>query len=306
MNLTHLKCVIEIAGEGSISKAAEKLFIAAPNVSRSLKELESDLGITIFERSAKGVTMTPEGAEFIGYAKKLLQQVERLENLYSRAEHKKKKFSVSVPRASYVSHAFAEFSKLISDEPTELFYKETTSRQTIKNVLEHDYKLGIIRYASNYDTYFKTMLEEKGLTYEIVAEFTYSLLMSRDSVLAEKDYITFDDLKPFIEISHADPYIHSLSLAKEIREELPDNIDRKIFIFERASQFDLLSENTQTFMWSSPTPKEIMDRYNLVRKKCADNKKVYKDVVIYKKDYKLSSLDKDFITALCDSRRKHF
>ncbi len=305
MNLMHLKCAVEIAKEGSLNKAAEKLFMAPPNVSRSLKELEADMGVAIFERSAKGVTLTPEGEEFIGYAKTLLKQFEQLENMYTGNEKKKQKFSISVPRACYISDAFAEFSKMLTDAPAEIFYKETNSQRTIRNILEHDYKLGIIRYAENYDKFFKTMLEEKGLAYEMVTEFSYKLIMSRDNPLADKDIITYDDLSGYIEIAHADPYVPSLPLSKVVKEELPDNIDRRIFIFERASQFDLLSQNPQTFMWVSPAPQNVLDRYNLVQKICIDNKKVYKDVLIYKKGYKLTTIDNKFITALCNSKRKH-
>jgi hypothetical protein len=218
---------------------------------------------------------------------------------------KKQKFSISVPRACYISDAFAEFSKTLTKEAAEIFYKETNSKRTIDNILNHDYKLGIIRYAENYDKYFKAMLEEKGLCYEMVTEFSYKLIMSAKSPLAKKETITFDDLKEFIEIAHADPYVPSLSLAKVVKEELPDNIDRRIFIFERASQFDLLERNTETFMWVSPAPQGVLENYNLVQRTCDENKKVYKDVLIYKKGYKLTELDKQFITALCESKRKH-
>ncbi|MBP3937946.1 MAG: LysR family transcriptional regulator, partial [Clostridia bacterium] len=108
-----------------------------------------------------------------------------------------------------------------------------------------------------------------------------------------------------IEIAHADPYVPSMPLSKVVKEELPDNIDRRIFIFERASQFDLLSNNPETFMWVSPAPERLLKRYNLVQKKCVDNKKIYKDVLIYKNGYKLSKLDRQFITELCESKRKY-
>lgn len=149
------------------------------------------------------------------------------------------------------------------------------------------------------------MLEEKGFHYELVTEFTYSLIMSRESNLAKKEEITFDDLKDYIEIAHADPYVPSLPMAKVIKEELPDNIDRRIFIFERASQFDLLSKNLETFMWVSPTPDDVRQKYNLIERKCVDNQKVYKDMLIYKNGYKLTELDSKFITCLCDSKRKN-
>ncbi len=305
MNLLHLKYAVEVAKAGSMGKASEKLLIATPNLSRSIKELEADLGITIFERTSKGMELTPEGQEFIGYAKTILGQIEQVENFYKNGAAKKQEFSISVPRACYISEAFAQFSKFLTTDAAEIFYKETNSQRTIRNMQEHDYKLGIIRYAENYDRYFKTMLEEKGFQYELVTEFTYSLLMSADNPLAKKDNIAFDDLKDYIEIAHADPYVPSMPISKVVKEELPDNINRRIFIFERASQFDLLSINPETFMWVSPAPQRILERYNLVQKKCGDNKKVYKDILIYKKGYKLTKLDRQFITALCESKRKY-
>lgn len=304
MNIQHMKYAVEVAKLGSLNKAAETLLIAQPNISRSIKELEADLGITIFQRSAKGMILTPEGEEFIEYARDILHRIDKIEQSYRDGSHKKRKFSISVPRACYISSALAEFSKNIGDSDVEIYYKETNSKKTIKKLLENEYKLGIIRYSENYDRYYKTMLEEKGLAYELVAEFSYVLIMSRDNPLASKEKITYEDLSSFIEIAHADPYVPSLPMSKVFREELPDNIGQRIFVFERGSQFDLLSENPKTFMWVSPASQKILDRYNLVQRVCEGNKKVYKDVLIYHKGYKLTKLDKDFITALCIARRK--
>ena len=300
-----MKYAVEVARLGSLGKASETLLIATPNISRSIKELEADLGISIFERTTKGMELTPDGEQFINFAKRILGQIEQVEDFYKNGTAKKQEFSISVPRACYISEAFAEFSKSLSGDAAEIFYKETNSQRTIRNMLEHDYKLGIIRYAENYDKYFKSMLEEKGFQYELVTEFTYSLIMSADNPLAKKENISYDDLKDYIEIAHADPYVPSMPLSKVVKEELPDNINRRIFIFERASQFDLLSINPETFMWVSSAPEKLLKRYNLVQKKCGDNKKVYKDVLIYKNGYKLTKLDRQFITALCESKRKH-
>ena len=306
MNLLHMKYAVEVARLGSLNKAAETLLIAQPNISRSIKELEGSLGITIFTRSAKGMVLTPEGEEFIGYAQNILSQIDEVEMLYRQTTVKKQRFSVSVPRACYISQAFADFSRCIEADPAEVFYKETNSQRTIDNVLNNDYKLGIIRYAADYDKYFKDLLEEKGLAYEMLAEFSYLLIMSAQHPLAQKETITFADLPPYIEIAHADPYVPSLPLSKVVKDELSSSIDRRIFIFERASEFDLLSENPETFMWVSPASEKILQRYDLVQRCCADNDRLYKDVLIYKEGYKLSNLDKHFITALCNSRRKYF
>lgn len=305
MNLLHIKCALEVAKSGSLGKASEVLLIAPPNISRSIKDLEASLGITIFDRTTKGMELTPEGEEFVNFAQGIIGQIEQLERFYKTGSAKKQKFSISVPRSSYISEAFAEFSKSLSKDSVEIFYKETNSRRTIHNMLNHDYKLGIIRYAENYDEYFKSMLEEKGFHYELVTEFTYLLIMSADNSLAQKANIAFEDLADYIEIAHADPYVPSIPLSKVVKEELPDNINRRIFVFERASQFDLLCKNKETFMWGSPLPTNLLKRYNLVQKKCVDNKKIYKDILIYKNGYHLSKLDRQFITELCKSKRKN-
>ena len=305
MNLLHMRYALEVAKVGSLNKAAETLLVASPNISRAIKELESDLGIIIFDRTSSGMTLTPDGEEFLSMGYEILNQIDRLEKYYKDDSPKKLKFSISVPRACYISEAFVEFTKNLNNESYEIFYKETNAQRTIHNMINHDYKLGIIRYAGNYDKYFKAMLEEKKFNFEVVTDFTYKLLMSKDHPLASQEIITFNDLKDYVEIVYADPYVPTLSGAKVVKEEFSDEMDRRICIFERASQFDLLFENNETFMWVSSAPQKILDRYNLVQKECIDNKKIYKDVLIYKEGYKLSELDKKFITHLCESKRKY-
>ena len=303
MNILHLKYAVEVARAGSINKAAEALYMNQPNLSRAIKELENSLGITIFGRSAKGMYVTPEGEEFLGYARSILQQIDEVEALYKAGAPVKQQFSISVPRASYISAAFAQFTKGISKEKAEIFYKETNAMRVIHNIIRSDYKLGILRYASNFDKYFKSLLDEKGLNYELITEFRYVLAMHREHPLAQQETVSTADLAPYIEIAHADPYVPSLPMSTVRKEEMPNDTDRRIFVFERASQFDLLSQNHETFMWVSPVPAETLARYGLVQKKCAENRKVYKDVLIYRQDYHLTALDQAFITELCRAKR---
>lgn len=306
MNIVHLKYAVEVAKCGSISKAAENLFTAQPNLSRAIKDLESNLGIGIFYRSSKGMVLTPEGETFIGYAKKILQQIDDVENMYKSNLQLRQHFSISVPRASYISDGFVNFTRYITGDSAEVFYHETDNSKVLANILNSDYHLGIIRYAAIYDSYFKKMFEEKGLVSELIASFHYRIAVSKDSALAKRTIVHFDDLKDLIEIAHADSYVPNLSLSDPKREELPDNIERKIVVFDRGSQFDLLAKNTETFMWVSPLSKEILDRYNLVQIDCPDNHREYKDVLIYKKGYKMTDLDKNFITQLCYSKKNTF
>lgn len=306
MNILYLKYAIEVAKTGSIIKAAERLYMAQPNLSRAIKELEGSLGITIFERTGRGMVPTPDGEKLLQYAERILMQVDEVENMFKGGQTENHRFSISVPRASYIAHAIAQLSKRIRPgHKTEIVYKETNSSRAINNVLHADYKLSIIRYAAKHDSYFKAMFEEKGLVSSLITEFKYKLVMNEKHPLADRDMVYFSDLEPYIEIAHADPFVPSMSLAEVRKSELPDNTERRIFVFERASQFELLAENPETFMWVSPMPDGLLERYGLVHKKCPDNEKIYRDVLIYKKDYKLTDLDKMFIEELTVAKNRY-
>lgn len=306
MNILHLKYAVEVAETQSISKAAANLYMGQPNLSRAIKELEESLGITIFKRTSKGISTTTDGDEFLRRARRIIAQVEEVEEIYRNGKQRKQTFSISVPRASYFAAAMAEFSKHIDlDEPAEIFYKETNSMRTINNVMHGDFNLGIVRYESSFEKYFTDMFTEKRLLYDTVSEFSYVLLLKRGSTLAEKETITKDDLKNCIEITHGDPYVPSLPLIDVKKAELSPEINKRIYVFERATQFSLLENVPHTFMWVSPVPQDLLNKYDLVVRECFDNKKTYKDVLIHRKDYKMTNLDKQFITNVIESKRRY-
>ena len=296
MNIQYLKYAVEVAKHKSISKAARELFMGQPNLSRAIKELEDDLGIVIFERTSKGITPTPDGEELLQYAKRILLQINEVEGLYKIGKTKTAHFSACVPRAGYISYAFAELAKTIDTKnPAEIFYKETNSMRTINNVVKGDYNLGIIRYLTTFEKYFESLFLEKNLVAETITEFSYVLAMSQNNPLAKKENIQPKDLKDYIEIAHADPYVPSLPVIDVKKAEMSEFVDKRIYVFERASQYMLLESVPNTFMWISPIPDEMLNQHNLIEKECSFANKKYKDVIIYRQDYKLSDIDKAFI-----------
>ncbi len=305
MNIFHLKYAIEVAKAGSINKASENLGMAQPNISRALKDLESDIGINIFDRSSKGMNLTPEGKEFIAYAQQILYHLDELENMYKGGSGNRQKFSVSAPRAGYIAEAFAEFSKNINGSSAEVILKETGVHNTIKSVIGSDCKLGIIRYESAADKYFKELILEKGLEYNPLSVFKFVVLTSKDSQLASLNEISEEDLKNKIQITHTDPYAATLTAANAYKESSQEDSDKCIYVHDTAAQLELLSQNTDTFMWVSPVPDEILKRYNLVQKYCHVNDAKYMDVLIYRKDYKLTELDKAFIEEVTRAAEKY-
>ena len=187
MNIIHMKYAVEVANTRSISKAAENLYTSQPNLSRAIKSLENDLKIKIFKRSSKGLEITLNGEEFLLYAKTALAQIKKIESIYENRNEKKLRLSVCVPRASYFSYAFSEFSKELDDQSSaEIVYKETNSMRAILNVVKEEYDLGIVRYQSAFEKYFSTLFDEKKLNYEVLNEFTYVMAVSKNIRLQVK------------------------------------------------------------------------------------------------------------------------
>lgn len=305
MNFLHMKYAVSVAETQSLNKSAMILNVGQPNLSRAIKELESNLGVVLFERSPRGMTLTPEGAQFVQYARSILKQVEQVEDAMKSKKAPKKTFSVAVPRASYMCDAFTRFvNDIPADEEIDLFYRETNAARAIRNIIRDDYQMCILRYAKNYDQYYKDMIKENGLTYEVIAEFRYVLMMSRDCPLARQSSIKYSDLSYYTEIAHADPYVPSLPFSVVQKDELPNNTKQRVFVFERGSQMELLSQNTECFMWVSPSPQYMLDRYNLVQIPCAENNRIYRDVLVYRNDYLLTKYDRMFISRLNEVKKE--
>lgn len=299
MKTLHLKYVVEVAKTGSITLAAENLYMNQPNLSKAIKELETTVGIDIFKRTSKGIVPTEKGEEFLSYAKNILAQIEEMESLYKSGKENKISFSLSAPRASYISHAFTLFvGELDEAKELEINFKETNSMKTIKNVAEGEYHLGIIRYQKNHERYFVNFMRDKGLQYENVWEFECLVLMSKNNPLALAHNISYNELNKCIEIVHGDLTVPYLSSTEIKKNENRKHKKRQVYVYERGSQFDLLNQVTDSYMWVSPLPQQQLERYGLIQRKCSASNPIYKDIIIYQKGYKLTKIDKVFIEEL--------
>ncbi len=301
MNTLHFKYAVEVERTRSITQAAENLFMAQPNLSKAIKELEDTLGITIFERTPKGVIPTPKGAEFLGYAKNVLEQLDRMEQLYIPENTERQCFRISIPRGSYIAHAFTRFvAELDADKEIDVNVQETNSMQTITNVAEGQFDLGIIRYQIDYENYFLDYLAEKNLQFEPIWEFEYLALMSQQHPLASSEKVRYEALSQYIEIVHGDTVVPYLPANKVQRTEAK----RRIFVYERGSQFDILSHIPKTYMWVSPIPDSFLKLYGLVQRKCHAANHKYKDLLICRKGYAFTAQDKKFIDHLYASKNE--
>ena len=300
MNTTYLIYALEIERVGSISQAAQNLYMAQPNLSKAIRELEKELGFTIFKRTAKGVRPTEEGTEFLYHARQIMEQVGAVERISQRIGTDKLKYKISIPRGSYIVDGFTSFlSELELEKGMEVTINETNALGTISNVADRGYNLGIIRYQMLDETQYLTMLKNNHLTYETIWEFEYVLVMSKNHPLANKETITPEDLSEYTKITHGDIELPHVRRINHEAEMTPRNV---IYVYERGSQFDLLTNVPTTYMWVSPIPQKLLNKLQLVQRICRAEDNLYKDVMIFREDYHITEHDRLFQKKIYESK----
>lgn len=300
MNTLYLKYVLEVAQSGSISQAAKNLFMAQPNLSKAIRDLEAELGYSIFTRTSGGVTVTEKGAEFLYHARKMMEQVAEIEKLSKRTDIQSRQFKISIPRGSYIANGFTAFvAELEIPHGIDITINETNTLQTITNVADRGYNMGIIRYQLSDEEVFKSRLKSNKLEQEMLWEFEYVLVMSKEHPLAAKEKICVEDLQDYMKITHGDIEIpHTQSYDSEGGK----HSRKTIYVYERGSQFDLLANVPTTYMWVSPIPDSYLEKNGLVQRACKARNNRYKDVLIYRQDYKLGEYDKLFQKKIYESK----
>ncbi len=298
MNTLYFKYAVEVGKTGSITRAAENLYMAQPNLSKAIKELETTLGIKIFRRSARGVAPTEKGEQFLVYANRILAQLERMEALQRPQSENCNRFSICVPAGSYISHAITNFVKgLGSEKEMEIRVNESSSMDTVHSVANGEFNLGIVRIPSHYDHYYQAYFKEKDLVGQLIWEYEYPVLMSKDHPLSNAP-LTYDDLGKFIEICYEEIAVPYLQIEEFQDEKETPHQRRRIHVQERSSQYNMLSNVTDSYMWAPPVPGEVLTRYHLVQRRCQRENNIFRDVLVYPKDYTLTPLDREFADVL--------
>jgi DNA-binding transcriptional LysR family regulator len=298
LNTQSLRYVVEVERTGSISSAAEKLYMSQPHLSKMIRELEETLNVVIFKRTPKGMAPTKKGLEFLAYAKSILAQVDMMENLVGKTDNSKKMtLNAVVPRASYIAYAFTEFVKTLPvDRTLRIDYRETNSVRAIRDVTDGENDLGIIRFPVKYENYFVDFLEEKRLDFESISRFEYFVLFSKNHPLAGDKPLSLSKLEKYIEIVHGDTNIPALPKNKRFSGGKTNR--KEIAVYERSSQLELLSRIPLTYMWVSPMPEVVLSPFGLVQRRCDTPTDCYKDTLIYRNGYHFTDEDMGFIAQL--------
>ena len=309
MNTLHFKYAVEIEKTRSITQAAENLYMAQPNLSKAIKELENSLGITIFRRTSKGVIPTDQGMKFLTCAKQILMQLDNMEAIASPDKPKERKMRISVPRAGYISKALSEFiAASDASDDMEVYFCETNSLRTIENVRDNGYNFGIIRFNAAHEKYFMDFLAEKNLECQLLWEYQALEVMSAEHPAAEKEELTYAELSAhYAELAQGDdavPYV-SGAVEKLFAANRPEGTKvRRVYMFDRGSALDFLLTVPQSFMLDSPVPDSLCGKYGLVQRKCSFDDNNFRDMLVYSAGRKLSDSELALVNKLYEVRNE--
>lgn len=216
MTLQQIHYTITIAESGSLNKAAEVLYIAQPSLTSSMQELEKELGIIIFNRSGRGVTLTADGAEFLQYARQLYTQYETLTEKYGNPQNLKKKFGVSTQHYSFAVKAFVELVKSFDTSHYEFAIRETKTKDVISDVTSVKSEVGIL-YLSDFNrAVINKLLRTAGLEFHHLIDCNVYVYIWSGHPLAKQKSIRFEELADYPCLSFEQGDTSSFYFAEEI------------------------------------------------------------------------------------------
>ena len=197
MTLQQIRYMITIAETGSLGKAAEKLFISQPSLTSAVKELEKELGLTLFRRSSRGVTLTPDGMRFLPYARQVEDQYLTLMEEFGKIEKRKTRFAVSTQHYSFAVKAFVETAAHVDVAEYELAIRETRTREVILDVAGLRSEIGVLYLNESNRKPLMKLLDQEGLVFHPLIDCGAFVYLWKQHPLAGRESITLQDLQPY-------------------------------------------------------------------------------------------------------------
>ena len=238
MTLQQLKYVTTIANIGSISEAAKRLFVSQPSLTKAITELEKEMGITIFDRTNKGITVSKEGERFLGYARQVLEQAALLEEQYKSQSGGKKQFSVSTQHYSFAVNAFVELLKGAGIDQYDVSLRETQTYEIIDDVAHMKSEIGLLFYNDFNRPVLEKLIHTNELTFTELFTAHPHIFIGKNHPLANKDVVSMDELEEYPYISFEQGDHNSFYFSEEIFSTVVR--PKHIRVRDRASLFSLL------------------------------------------------------------------
>lgn len=238
MTLQQLRYVIKIVEYGSITEAAKQLYITQPSLSAAIKDLENELGIEIFHRTSKGISLTVDGREFLSYARQVIEQTELLEKRYMDKKPSKQLCTISTQHYAFAVNAFVELLLGLDVDEYEFTLRETRTYEIIEDVRDYRSEIGIIYLSDFNEKVINKLLVENHLTFNLLFEADPHVFISSRHPLAGREAITLDDLEYYPFLAFEQGINNSFYFSEEILSTVPRK--KTIHVSDRATLFNLL------------------------------------------------------------------
>lgn len=240
MNITQIKYVLKAAASSSMREAATKMFVSQPALSASIRELENELGILIFERTNKGISLTDEGREFVDYAKKAVGQYEILEDRYLSKDSDKERFSVSTQHYNFAIKAFTEVIRKNYPERFLFSIHETKTKNVLEDVRTLRSEVGIISFSGANRDIISKLFKEYQLDYTLLMIRETYVYVWKDHKLADRKEISLEELSDYPCISFDQSDDSDFYLTEEAMADY--DFKRLIKSDDRATTMELIAD----------------------------------------------------------------
>lgn len=294
MTIQQLFYAITITESGSMNRAAETLYITQPSLTKAIKELENELGFSIFVRSGKGMLLTPEGREFIIYAKQVSQQYEILKDRFIGSAERKRRFGISTQHYSFAIKAFTEFVKDFDLAKYEFAFRETMTRDVIDDVGSMKSDIGILFISEYNRKVIEKKLRDNDLHFTPLIDCKACVYITKTHPLADREEITMEDLEPYpcltFEQGDGDPIYYAEEILAE--KEYP----RRIKVIDRGTGLNLMNELNGYTLCSGIICDDVNgQQYKMIRFKGDGDDAVMHIGYITKNNIELGSLTEGYI-----------
>ncbi len=238
MKLQQLVYAVNVAECGSVTEAARRLYVSQPSVTSSIRDLEREMGVHIFDRTNKGVVVTEEGETFLGYARQVLEQAELLEGKYKKATMRVPHFSVSCQHYSFAVNAFVDVIREFDAERYDFTLREEQTHEIIEDVAHMKSELGVLYLSARNREVIGKMLAANELAFEPLFRAEPHVFVCSEHPLADRASVTIDDMADYPFLSYEQGSYNSFYYS----EELTSTLDRRknIRVRDRATLFNLL------------------------------------------------------------------
>lgn len=294
MTLQQLKYVIKISKSGSMHTAADELFITQPNLSKAIKDLELEMGITIFNRTNKGVLLTDDGTKFLSYARQVVEQANLLEDIYKNKESIKRIFAISSQHYGFVVNAFVKLVETLGKDTYEFSLRECKTYDVINDVKDGRSELGVIYFSRFNSEIMKKVISSNGLSYEFLFEAKPHVLLSKNHPLANKERLTLDDLDAYPRLSYDQGLNNSFYYSEE--PHALESVSKAIVVSDRATLFNILI-GLNGYTISSGMISSSLDGNNIISIPL-ETDEVMDLVYIYDSDKPMKGITKQYLAIL--------